>query len=118
MAKKILIIDDDPNIVQYMENLFRDNGYEPISASDGGEALRMLKEDKPDLITLDLDMPDVYGTKFFRSLRKDEAYSHIPVIVVSGITHPERAIKKVVAVFEKPFDAKELVAAVKNTLGE
>ena len=54
MAKKILIIDDDPNIVKYLTDFFGDNGYETCSATDGIEALDVVKKERPDLITLDL----------------------------------------------------------------
>ncbi|MBW1852447.1 MAG: response regulator, partial [Deltaproteobacteria bacterium] len=58
MAKKIMIVDDDPNIVTYLTDFFSDNGYETCSAADGSEALAIVKKEKPDLITLDLEMPE------------------------------------------------------------
>ncbi|MFH1136873.1 MAG: response regulator [Pseudomonadota bacterium] len=117
MSKKIFIIDDDPNIVRYLETLFQDNGYETCSASDGAEAMAVLKTEKPDLVTLDLEMPQEWGPHFFRRLSKDPEHKDLPVIVISGVSRPELAIKKVVAVIKKPFDREELLSVIKKTIG-
>ena len=86
MAKKIMIVDDDPNIVTYLTDFFGDNGYDTCSASDGPEALEVVKEEKPDLITLDLQMPEEWGPRFYRKLTKEKELKNIPVIVISGLT--------------------------------
>jgi CheY-like chemotaxis protein len=117
MAKKIMIIDDDPAIVKYLTTLFNDNGYETCSAPDGSEAMNVLKSEKPDLITLDLEMPKEWGTHFFRRVTKDPETKDIPIIVVSGVSRAELAIKRVVATVRKPFDREELLKLVKKTLG-
>ena len=116
MARKILIIDDDPVIVKYLTALFQDNGYETRSATDAQAGLDLLKTEIPDLITLDLQMPDEWGPRFYRRLTKDETLKDIPVIVISGIAG-EHAIKKAVAYFSKPFDADKLLLTVKRTIG-
>jgi CheY-like chemotaxis protein len=118
MAKKIMVIDDEPNIVDYLVTLFGDNGYETCSAPNGTEALDVLKREKPDLITLDLDMPGDAGPMFYRKMSKDEAYQQIPIIVVSGLSAPHRAIKKAAAVVNKPFDPKEIINLVKEILAK
>ena len=64
MAYKILIVDDDPYIVKYMIDILTDNGYATCSASDGTEAFVILKREKPDLVTLGLDMPSEWGPRF------------------------------------------------------
>ena len=84
MAKKIMVIDDDPTIVKYLKTLFEDNGYETSVAYDGLEAEKKVKEIKPDLITLDLEMPKEWGPRFYRKMIKDDALKDIPVIVLSG----------------------------------
>lgn len=117
MAKKILIIDDDPNIVSYLEDIFKDLGYETVSASDGSKGLELFRAAKPDLITLDLDMPDVYGVKFMVKLSKEEGYDTTPVIVISGMEKYDKAIKNAVAALNKPFDKDELIQVVQKTLG-
>ncbi len=117
MAKKILIIDDDPNIVNYLKTLFDVNGYETYSANNGKEAEDTVKKVKPDLITLDLEMPKEWGPRFYRNLTKDKEFKDVPLIVISGLQSPQYSIKKAVAYFTKPFDADKLLETVKNTIG-
>jgi CheY-like chemotaxis protein len=116
MPKKILIIDDDPIVVKYLEAVFSDNGYETCNASSTTEGLDVVKQEKPDLITLDLQMPGEWGPRFYRKLRKDKDLRDIPVIVVSGIDG-DHAIKDAIAFVKKPFDPEKLVGIVKNTIG-
>jgi len=117
MPKKILIVDDDPNIVKYLEDFFNDNGYETCSASDGPEAMEVVKKEKPDLITLDLEMPEEWGPRFYRKLMKEEEFRKIPVIVISGLSGSKYAIQKAVASVTKPFDRDKLLRIVKDTIG-
>ena len=117
MAKKILVIDDDPIVVKYLKTLFDDNGYETATACDGAEAEDIVKKVKPDLITLDLEMPKEWGPRFYRKMTKDDELKDIPVIVISGLSDPKHAIKKAIAVIRKPFDEAKLLDIVKNTIG-
>ena len=116
MPKKILIIDDDPVIVKYLEAVFSDNGYATCSASSSSEGLEVVKREKPDLITLDLQMPGEWGPRFYRKLRQDKSVRETPVIVVSGIDG-DHAIKDAIAFVSKPFDPEKLIGIVKNTIG-
>ena len=116
MPKKILIIDDDPVIVKYLQAIFSDNGYATCSASSSMEGLEVVRKEKPDLITLDLQMPGEWGPRFYRKLRKDKEVRDIPVIVVSGIDG-DHAIKDAVAFVSKPFDPEKVIGIVKNTIG-
>ena len=116
MPKKILIIDDDPVVVKYLEAVFSDNGYETCAATSTMEGLDVVKKQKPDLITLDLQMPGEWGPRFYRKLRKDKQLRDIPVIVISGIDG-DHAIKDAIAFVKKPFDPEKLVGIVKNTIG-
>lgn len=120
MAKKILIIDDEVHVVQYLENIFQDNGYETVSALDGDRGFEKLKAERPDLITLDLQMPQERGVKFYQRYRKDEEVNQIPIVVISGQSAPHRAIQpnKTAAIVAKPFEPDELVAIVKRVIGE
>ena len=86
MAKRILVIDDDPVVVKYLTTLFSDNGYETDTASTGVEGMEKLKANKPDLITLDLEMPEEWGSRLYRKMTKDEDLKGIPVIVISGMS--------------------------------
>ncbi|MCF8061029.1 MAG: response regulator [Deltaproteobacteria bacterium] len=117
MAKKILVVDDEHAVVRYMTTLFEDHGYEAIAATDGAEALKVLDETVPDLITLDLQMDKVWGPQFYRKMSKNQALKEIPVIVVSGLARPELAIKKAAAVVSKPFDPDELIRIVRDLIG-
>jgi CheY-like chemotaxis protein len=116
MAKKILIIDDDPVVVKYLETLFQDNGYETCSASSSMEGLEVVRKEKPDLISLDLQMPGEWGPRFYRKLRKDKTLKDTPIIVVSGIDG-DHAVKDAVAFVAKPFDPDKLLGIVKKTIG-
>ncbi|MDJ0829108.1 MAG: response regulator [Desulfobacterales bacterium] len=116
MAKKILIIDDDPVVVKYLTSLFNDNGYETVSASSTMEGLEAVRKEKPDLITLDLEMPGEWGPRFYRKLRKDKELKNTPVVVISGIDG-DHAIKDAVAFVAKPFDTDKLLGIVKRTIG-
>ena len=87
MAKKVLVIDDDPSLVTYLKTLLEDNGYEVITAKDGEEGIEKTKNENPDIVTLDLLMPEKTGIKMFRELRKDEGMKNIPIILVTGISN-------------------------------
>ena len=116
MAKKILIIDDDPIVVRYLKNIFTENGYETCTAGSGVEGTDVVKKEKPDLITLDLQLPGEWGPRFYRKLRKDKDLKGIPVIVISGIDG-DHAVKDAIAFMAKPFDPEKLIGIVKNTIG-
>ncbi len=116
MAKKILIIDDDPVVVKYLENLFQDIGYETCSASSSMEGLELVRREKPDMISLDLEMPGEWGPRFYRKLRKDKQLKDTPIVVISGIDG-DHAIKDAVAFVAKPFDPDKLLGIVKRTIG-
>jgi len=117
MSKKILIIDDEDDILKFLEELLRDEGYETVTASDGIEGQKVMRYENPDLITLDLQMPNDTGTAFYRKMHRDKEYSKIPIIVISGIAGRHLAIKKPVAVFDKPIDKKALLEVIKDTIG-
>ncbi|MBD3169457.1 MAG: response regulator [candidate division Zixibacteria bacterium] len=118
MSKKILIVDDEDDIITFLRTVFRKAGYETVTANNGEEALKTVREEEPDMITLDLQMPKNTGTDFYRNIRKDKKYADIPVVVVSGLPGRHLAVPRPVAVFEKPIDPDELLKVVKETLGE
>ena len=71
MKKKILIVDDEPDIVSYLEMVLQDQGYETSTAGNGNEALEAVRADRPDLVTLDITMPEASGTRFYKEIRTD-----------------------------------------------
>ena len=116
MPKKILIIEDDPVIVKYLQAVFSDNGYATCVATSTTEGLAVVQVEKPDLITLDLQLPGEWGPRFYRKLRQDKVLRDTPVIVISGIDG-DHAIKGAIAFVKKPFDPEKLIGIVKNTIG-
>jgi len=84
--KKILVLDDEPNVVAYLETLLQDNGYDTVSASNGREGMEKARSEKPDLITLDISMPEESGIRFYRDLKEDPELAGIPVVIVTGVT--------------------------------
>lgn len=85
-VKKILIVDDEPDVVSYLEMLLQDHGYATISAEDGNEALDVVRRERPDLVTLDISMPKASGTRFYRELKRDPELGSTPVLVVTAVT--------------------------------
>ncbi len=116
MAKKILIIDDDPIVLKYLENLLADNGYEAYKASSGAEGLNLMATIKPDLITLDLQMPAEWGPRFYRRMTKNKDLKDIPIIVISGLPSSKYSIPRAVAHLGKPFDAGELLRLIRENI--
>jgi len=121
--KKILVIDDEPDVLTYLSTLLEDHGFLTITASDGEEGLQKAKREKPDLVSLDISMPEKSGVKFFRELQGDPEISDIPVIIVTGISQDfERFIKtrKQVAppagYISKPIDQEEFIRQIKEIL--
>ena len=84
--KKILILDDEANAVIYLQTLLQDNGYDTVSAGDGNEGMEKVRSETPDLITLDISMPEKSGVRFYRELKEDSKLASIPVVVVSAVT--------------------------------
>ncbi len=116
MPKKILIIDDDPDIVSYLDATFKDAGYATAVAYQGEEALQKVKTEKPDLITLDMEMPVKGGTMFFVGLRKEKETKEIPVIVISGIGPRPPSLRADIPTVSKPIDRELLLNLVAEKL--
>jgi DNA-binding response OmpR family regulator len=117
MTKKILIVDDDQDITTFLDLLFRHNGYETCIAADGKEAMAVFSKEAPDLITLDLEMPEEWGPKFFRKISKSKGFN-TPVIVISGLSGRKFSIPKAQGFFAKPFDSDEVLKKVKEILSK
>jgi CheY-like chemotaxis protein len=112
-----MIVDDDQEIRSYLTDLFSDNGYAVVCAADGSEAEGLCAQEKPDLITLDLEMPQEWGPRFYRKLSQNPELKKTPIIVISGLNANQYAIPKAVASLTKPFDANQLLKIVKETIG-
>ena len=84
--KRILIVDDEEDIRTYLSTLLEDQGFQTVQAKDGEEAMKILQAEPPDLITLDVSMPEKSGVKFFRELKTNDRWKQIPVIIVTGVS--------------------------------
>ena len=121
--RKIIIIDDDPDIVTFLTVLLQDNGYETIEARDGAEGLDKTKAEKPDLILLDITMPEKSGVKFYREVRGDPELRSTPVVMVTGVM---QEFKKFISTRKqvpppdgyigKPVDKQELLETIAKLL--
>jgi len=117
IGKNILVVDDDPDIVEYLVAIFSEYGYCAQGATSGDAAMEALRTFKPDLITLDLEMPEEWGPKFHQRYSKMPQYKDIPVVVISGLPGIHRAIRKAVGTLSKPFTPEEVLAIVEEALG-
>ncbi len=127
MGKKILVIDDEPDMVTFYTTVLEEKGYSVTGVNSAQEGLEFLQVARPDLILLDLIMPDKTGINLFRDLKKDERYKDIPVVLITGIKEVmggdhkkffEGLRTRVPAAYlEKPVDPKALVRTVGNILG-
>ncbi len=82
---KILVIDDEPDFVIFLQTLLEDNGFEVVTAADGATGLAKAKAEKPDLITLDISMPGKSGVQVYRDIRSNPETEDIPVFIVTGV---------------------------------
>jgi DNA-binding response OmpR family regulator len=122
VPKKILIADDEPNIVISLEFLMRHAGYDVRSAADGDSALRELREFRPDLILLDIMLPLRDGFEVCQTIREDSALTHVKVVMLTAKGR-EVEVAKGLALgadlyITKPFATRELLASVQRLLGE
>lgn len=120
-AKTILIVDDEPDTCAFLSVLLEDDGFETITAADGNEALAALQASLPDLISLDITMPEKSGVKFYREIKENPEWSKIPIVIVTGITNEfERFIstRKQVPPPEgyvsKPIDTEKFLGLVRK----
>jgi CheY-like chemotaxis protein len=117
MSKTILVVDDEADVRVFLTAVLEKAGYHVVTAEDGGKALTAAEETHPDLIVLDLQMPDQTGTDFYRRLVRDADLRDTPVIVVSGIAGRHLAVSRPFAVFDKPIVPDEFLETVERALG-
>jgi CheY-like chemotaxis protein len=121
---RILIIDDDRDVVSYLETVLADNGYEVVGATDGAVGLELARQAPPDLICLDIVMPEPTGVKVYRTLRGDPDLCHVPVVMITGVLpqfkdfiHHRKAVPPPDGYISKPFEVEELLTTVARILG-
>jgi CheY-like chemotaxis protein len=123
--KKILVVEDEQDVLTYLTTLFQDNGYDTVSAVDGVEALEIARKEKPDLISLDMAMPDQSGVRAYRLYKKDDELREIPVIIVTALGDSMRRFLKRLGGFAepegfmaKPIDEEKLLKMVADLLSK
>lgn len=123
--KSILIIDDEPDTLTYFSSLLQDEGFDTRVAENGDVAIKMVQESRPDLITLDITMPQTSGVRCYRELRGNEEWKSIPVIMITGISEDFRSFissRKQVpppdGYLTKPVDEKELIQLISRLIPE
>lgn len=84
--KSILIVDDEPDFRVYLSTFFEDNGFSTVTAEDGKQAMSAVQASRPDLITLDITMPEKSGVRFYREMKEGSELGDIPIIIITGVT--------------------------------
>jgi twitching motility two-component system response regulator PilH len=129
MKKKVLTADDEHQVREIIATMLQENDYIPLQAKNGEEAMKVIREDTPDLIILDVLMPEKSGIKLYRELKTSETLKKIPVVICSGIarrtflrTHiapSKRGQEKIVepeGYMEKPVSPDALAKIIKKLL--
>jgi len=127
--RTVLVIDDEPHVVAYLEMLLQDAGFKTVSAGDGKEGLEKARQETPDLICLDITMPEESGIRFYRNLREDPELAETPVVIVTAVTglggQPEpferfistrKWLPAPEGFFSKPIDKEAFIKKVKEIL--
>ncbi len=118
MARKILTCDDEKNIVRLIQVNLERQGYEVVTAYNGRECLEVVEREHPDLIVLDLMMPEMTGFEVLDALKKNPATEHIPVIMLTARTQDQDVLRGWQAGVEcyltKPFNPIELITFIKR----
>jgi len=122
-AKTVLVVDDDPDAREFLTTVLQDHGFGTQTAEDGTEAIAMIEKKPPDLVALDITMPEKSGVAVYRKLKEDDLFKHIPVIIVTGISDDfkkfissRRQVPPPEGYISKPVDAQELVKMVRELL--
>ena len=126
MGKKILIVDDELEQIEYASTVLEASGYTPIMAMDGKEGMKKVKAEKPDLILMDIMMPERGGIGMYQDLKRDGETKNIPVIIVTGIARggdfndlivrQDQDIPAPDGYIEKPMNADAMLKMVSDLL--
>lgn len=123
--KRVLVVDDEADVREYLRAALEDHGFLVDTANDGLEAMEAVRRSPPDLISLDLVMPHHSGARFYHDLRKDKVLSKIPVLIVTGHARDELGRADLAEMtmsgpgiyLEKPVRPSSYVSAVRRMLG-
>jgi CheY-like chemotaxis protein len=124
-TKRILIVEDEQDILAYFKAIFQDNGYDTVSAKDGIEGFELAKSEKPDLITLDITMPMQSGLKLYRQFKDHPELKNIPVIIITahddflGIFIDDlKEYAPPESIFYKPIDPRRILKLIAEILSD
>jgi CheY-like chemotaxis protein len=125
--KRILVVDDEPDVLTYLGLALKDNGYEPLVAGNASDGLSLARSERPDLVCLDVVLPGQSGISFYRALREEPELAGIPIVIVTGLTmvahengtlyvegKPGIRISGPEGVIEKPVDLVQFLKTVKD----
>ncbi|HWT78944.1 MAG TPA: response regulator, partial [Candidatus Methylomirabilis sp.] len=120
-GRRILVVDDEPDVVRYLSTFLADQGFAVSTARDGGEALVKARQERPDLITLDITMPGKSGVDVFTTLRRDSQLGGIPVFIITGVMDFRRLmyyreVQPPEGYMEKPIDPDVLLMTIRRLL--
>ena len=117
--KTILVVDDEADVLTFIQTLLEDNGFTVVTAENGKEGFAQAKDHRPDLILLDISMPEESGVRMYRSLRGEPDTATIPVIMLTGVSHDfkkfietRRQVPPPDGYFDKPPDREKLLARI------
>ncbi len=124
-AKTVLVVDDDPDTRTYLATVLGDNGFRTASAKDGNEAVAYLEQQPaPDLVLLDISMPEKSGVAVYRKLKEEERFKKIPVIIITGVSDDfknfistRRQVPPPEGYLSKPVEAETFLKTVKGLIG-
>ena len=119
---RVLIVDDEPQFIDLMKTRLEANDYEVLTAYDGQEALDKVRQEKPDLIILDVGLPKIDGFEVIKALQTEEHFKNIPIIMLTGHTGANE-IKTgmelgAVSYVQKPFKAETLLALIHGLMND
>ena len=122
--KTVLVVDDEPDARDFLSTVLEDNGYAVVLANDGTEAIAILEESPPDLVTLDITMPEKSGVAVYRKLKEEEELQGIPVIIITGISDDfkqfissRRQVPPPEGYISKPVDHADFLKMVSGLIG-
>ena len=115
MAKKILVVDDEVDILLALQKRLESHGYEVLTATSSHEALEIVRQIKPDLIILDMMMPVMDGMQFSKILRSEAATQSIPIIFLTALESKDQEGGEII--FSKPFDSQKLLERIEALIG-
>lgn len=128
-SRHVLVVEDEPDFAALLQSILERGGYSVTTAYNCDDALSAVQDMRPDLITLDMQMPQKSGALFYRKLRSNDELRNTPVVVVTGLTRDDREMEHIIRTFlepekvpppdayvEKPIDGPQFLATVREAL--